>query len=477
MLGCEKFYPFSRELFSGKGLFCFVGERVWRNPIFSGRGKIDEVFEKLRDNSDVAEIINDCDKIIESKPTLSKVVIASAMAVKMQLCYESGRYEEIQNQYDDFIQTVNDADTACRKLPMNLGSQLNFDYSKFYNLAAHLAEKLQPVSEVEKDVDLKNMSVPEVLTQASRVTALTACKAEDIRNIFNKLWKVKLLQPLLTIAAYGAQGYDCNGNYDPERKLKIIFNDGFARESQGGIVDSGMHFANIVTISLSGKVHGLDFNLENSSIAGTIVHELHHYFEGLRFQNDDLPYSKVLDSKFPVIRRLAEAAPFGQARDRKTRLDQMIKETKSVKSEGSTEFNFAITKDRTKFISRKQPHHIFQSVKNYLSRDERRKEILVRCSEAFGMMSDELGEDEIENTLKKSGLEKCVGFFQEEVQEMRQIVSNLQEIVKMSEETDEEKVAELKVPHNQKSLKMRGAHESRIIPLKKVSSGENSIYL
>lgn len=333
--------------------------------------------------------------------------------------------DEVRRNYGNFLRVKGAVDVEGQKIPNHLQRYVNYGLvHAARELERNLARHLLPVLVLEDGKNLQEMSVPEILSSASY--SPRKYDDEKIKRVFCELWNVKSLQPLLTTAAYATQGYYCDykGEVRQGKKLQIFFSD---NNFKGAI---GLAAKDSIFISLSQKSeHGDEDELRNIDLLkGVVAHELHHYWENYRYNNHHSPYTKVYQAKtLPIYpeevgqylwQNFSETKKAEKilANESKAHVTQMLTEAYDIKNE-TCENNLG-----------SELFGIFKNLESYSeSRNIRRKEVVVRTSEALATMSGSKGrsEEKVFEILDQCGLVKCVEFFHKEKEQMQEAVKKI----------------------------------------------------
>ena len=438
----KDFYPYKKE----RELFTFsianviakiVKARTLDRHVTAEKGEVKNLFSQLKEIEDdpenllekKEEIIGRCDGIINRQLLLqgeiSKVIILSSFAVKMEIYDRLNESDEVRRNYGNFLRVKGAVDVEGQEIPNHFQRYVN--YGSVYaarELERNLARHLIPVLVIKNGKNLQEMSVPEILSSASYSPRNYDNK--KIKRVFCELWNVESLQPLLTTMAQATQGYYCDykGEVRQGKKLQIFFSD---NDFKGAI---GLAAKNSISISLSEKSeHGDDYVLRNIDLLkGVVTHELHHYWESSRYNNSSSPYTKVYQAKtLPIYPEEVgqylwqnfsdtKKAEKILAKESKAHVTQMLKEAYDIKRE-NCDNNLG-----------SELFEIFKNLESYSeSRNIRRKEVVVRTSEALATMSGSKGrsEEKVFEILDQCGLVKCVEFFHKEREQMQEAAEKI----------------------------------------------------
>lgn len=430
------------------GLFAELAS-VKENDVQDLVSKKNEIFERCE------EIAN---KKIFSQDLRSKLTVASMFAVRMKVCneiitsYESGNIAEdqieivedsrafVKNNYSNFLRSINKANAAIRKLnPRIQGEVGNKFMYHFGDLADSIIPHLDRAITVRSGTNVSEMSVPDVLARSSYVEHKNSYQL-NVRELFQELWEVESLRPLLTVAAHLTQ--------DKQDPLRMVFTRGIL---SGEIYDSGeilgfcRNKANIIVTSHSKQsFHGEEIPISKANIKGAIIHELHHFWEGLKHNNRRAPYDRSLVEgleTLPVPLEIA-AEYFIEAFSNenldsqslnskvKQQLNSALGEIKKINKDQSAVVESAVARDGNVYETY-QPYEIFDFLKSYPeNRVIQRTESVVRVPHVLGYCVGEgYSEEEVIKLMADSGLKEFLKLFNQEKEQM------LEESEKISAET------------------------------------------
>lgn len=396
------------------------------DPLLAGKSAVDSLFESLS-RIDVEEgkelnaaavqgYVDECNTIIDRKLSInngvSKLIVASVFAAKMELYRRTNQDQKIKKEFALFHRAIG-AVPSSKEIPEEEEKFIWVAYplQSCNAVEDSLVPYLNCALPLREGVAARELSVPDALTSASFVSG-TFYNLAGVRKMFHELWQIESLQPLLRVMAHATRGQYCDrtGKIEAKEPLKIVFNDDLLRGYFDDDVTSGLSVRNIAMISLRGAdKDGTESIRGDRDIKGTIIHELHHAWEKSFNNGSVLPYLPS-DETAPAI---------------KARMELMLKEAAAVREESCLEI---ISRSKMTGVSatRFQPLAVFDFVKSYAEDEKTRHvEIVVRVGNALGIMVD------VKNPLKpcdearafeimqRCGLTECIAFFREEVEMMR----------------------------------------------------------
>lgn len=390
------------------------------DPLIAGKNEVCSLFTKLvklddpatptPDAERVQAYVDECNEIINHQLLMaqpfSRLIVAAVFAAKMELYRRNNLDEKIRKEFVLFHRAIGAASDLPKVPQEEKFIWRNFTLRRCDEVEASLIPHLESVLPLKTDARIQDLSVPDVLA-ASSVICGASHNLADIRKMYHELWKTESLRPLLTVVACATQGSSCDfeGKVQPSEPVKIIFSDNllsgyFGEDASLGLSRTGK----LVMFSLKGfDNHGMMAVCDDRKAKGTIIHEFHHLWERLYYQNKALPYPSSVDA----------AAASGV----KARLEVMLQEAAAIPE--ALGLRIVSSFDAKGFAAtRYQPFYIFNFARSYEDDEEtRHAEVVVRVGNALGTMfetgnpTELCDERKAFEIMQSCGLEECLKFF------------------------------------------------------------------
>lgn len=136
----------------------------------------------------------------------------------------------------------------------------------------------------------RTATIPEILASATYADEEHAAKTKILR-LYQELFAVESLKPLMTAIAYACLGKDENGDINP---LKIFASSKIIRNEEGFSGGSYDPIYNAIYLNV-GKIIQDSYlaRLSEQQIKGAIIHEMHHAWEQLKHRKNCNPEADV----------------------------------------------------------------------------------------------------------------------------------------------------------------------------------------
>ena len=488
-----KLYPFEKDVKTepARKSKTFTLPNLRRTPpkleesyLLETRSEVDELFEKLKEittTSDLPqtlkEIFTKCDTIINRQTVqnqpISPTIVVSAMAIKMELALDfdiafdataqsdpklcpdiilnCGNFSAVRNNANSFYVAHKEIMRINSLLPKDISSLLTPQIvSACISISRRVAARMIPsFASQQSDETAAVYEVPDLLAAASFAPQTSILEQANIRRMFHELWEVELLRPLLSNAAYATLGLAIkDGKLQRITPLKIIFFDkGLSSIRDTGDITGLTHDSRVSVAISTRDPHGIDTLRSDAIIKGTIIHELHHFWERLKHsQSSALPYLEGSSSKPPqlaptifqqfcnllasgrIVKKVIPETKPDRNQEIKERLDRMTKEAEEIKKDSGLLVTQKFSSGGYRTLVR-EPFSTFNAVTHYEKDQEtQHSEIVVRVPASLGTLTAEgHSAEEAMKAMKDSGLEECIKFFLEEVSQMQEKIQKLQE--------------------------------------------------